>query len=300
MTAQEYLTELKRLLYPLSDDERKEAVAFYYESIADRIDEGLTEEEAVASMVAPTEAACAILSNRTETLPTTVSKTEAVAEKTSNLAQPSFWTRLKHGHLTPFEWVGVVFSSVIWLPLAISVAAIFFSLYLCIWALIACIWIIGTALVVAAPASIVLILLGVQIGNIPYALVNAGYGLVAFGGGMWILRGGLLTTKWFLRGHYKVACALKKTPYTPKTPTLATERSGAATFFMICLILIGAGFASVLAGYAFSGFNWQVFLTSINWDGTLYVGGTQIDDPKRFFFTYSLSSFPNAQPALIL
>lgn len=48
MTAQEYLTELKRLLYPLSDDERKEAVAFYYESIADRIDEGLTEEEAIA------------------------------------------------------------------------------------------------------------------------------------------------------------------------------------------------------------------------------------------------------------
>lgn len=48
MTAQEYLTELKRLLYPLSDDERKEAVAFYYESIADCIDEGLTEEEAVA------------------------------------------------------------------------------------------------------------------------------------------------------------------------------------------------------------------------------------------------------------
>ena len=48
MTAQEYLTELKRLLCPLSDDERKEAVAFYYESIADRIDEGLTEEEAVA------------------------------------------------------------------------------------------------------------------------------------------------------------------------------------------------------------------------------------------------------------
>lgn len=94
MTAQEYLTELKRLLYPLSDDERKEAVAFYYESIADRIDEGLTEEE-------------------------------AVAEKTPNLTQPSFWTHLKHGHLTPFEWVGVVFSSVIWLPLAISVAAIF-------------------------------------------------------------------------------------------------------------------------------------------------------------------------------
>lgn len=321
MTAQEYIVELTRLLYSLSEQEREEAVAFYRESIADRMDDGLAEEEAVASMVPPAEAACAILSNRAEAAAPVAAETDgAVAaeplEQPAELAQqPSFWARLKCGKLTPLEWVGVVLSSVIWLPLAAvafglvaAVAAIILALYLCAWALVACVWIVGAALVAASVSNVVFILWNLQMGDAASALVNTGYSLVAFGGGMWVLRGAMKLTKLFLRGHQVAARAIKRTSYASKAPAssapeasmpkapapeapaspaspasgtpvspaseaLAPEahvpeapapsalRPEVATFFMVCLILLGAGFVSVLAGYILSGFDWHVFLT---------------------------------------
>lgn len=321
MTAQEYIAELTRLLYSLSEQEREEAVAFYRESIADRMDDGLAEEEAVASMVPPAEAACAILSNRAEAAAPVAAETDgAVAEEPleqpAELAQqPSFWARLKCGKLTPLEWVGVVLSSVIWLPLAAvafglvaAVAAIILALYLCAWALVACVWIVGAALVAASVSNVVFILWNLQMGDAASALVNTGYSLVAFGGGMWVLRGAMKLTKLFLRGHQVAARAIKRTPYASKAPAssaseasmpkapvpeapaspaspasgtpvspaseaLAPEahvpeapapsalRPEVATFFMVCLILLGAGFVSVLAGYILAGFDWHVFLT---------------------------------------
>lgn len=334
MTAQEYIAELTRLLYSLSEQEREEAVAFYRESIADRMDDGLAEEEAVASMVPPAEAACAILSNRAEAAAPVAAETDgAVAaeplEQPAELAQqPSFWARLKCGKLTPLEWVGVVLSSVIWLPLAAvafglvaAVAAIILALYLCAWALVACVWIVGAALVAASVSNVVFILWNLQMGDAASALVNTGYSLVAFGGGMWVLRGAMKLTKLFLRGHTMAACAIKRTPcapeaaapdahvpsaseapapsaseasmpeahvteapaspaspasgtpvspasealapeaHVPEAPAPSALRPEVATFFMVCLILLGAGFVSVLAGYILAGFDWHVFLT---------------------------------------
>ena len=307
MTAEEYIAELTRLLYSVPEPEREEAVAFYRESIADRIDDGLSEEEAVASLVSPAEAACAILSNRAETEESAVSEVadasaeavEAASMEPVRPVQPaSFWTRLKHGQLTPWEWVGVVLGSIIWLPLlaaafgvAVGVVAVIFSLYLCLWVLIACVWITGAALVVAAPANVVFILWGAQLGNVSYVLVNAGYSLIAFGGGMWILRGALKLTKLFLRAHKKVACAITKAPYVPEVPTASVRRPGVTTFFTVCLILLGAGFASVLAGYVLSGFDWRIFITSFNRDGSIYIGGTLVEHPEQLLFGRPLFSW---------
>lgn len=289
MNAREYIAELTRLLHSLPDQEREEAVSFYRESIADRMDEGLTEEEAVDSMVQPAEAARVILSNRAEPLEPVPLMEEAVSDahgQAEEAAQrPSFWARLKRGQLTPWEWVGVILGSVIWLPmlalafgLAVTIGAVILVLYLCLWVLIACVWITGAALVVAAPANCLFILWGLQLGNVPSVLVNVGYSLVAFGGGAWILRGASALTKLFLRGHKSVACLISRTPRVPKTaasPVPPVPRPGMTAFFRICLILMGAGIACVLAGYLLSGFDWRVFLASINGDGRVTIGGTQ-------------------------
>ena len=50
MNIEEYKSHLTALLRSLPAEEREEAVSFYMESIADRIDEGMSEEEAVASL----------------------------------------------------------------------------------------------------------------------------------------------------------------------------------------------------------------------------------------------------------
>ena len=292
MTAEEYIAELTRLLYSLPEQEREEALAFYRESIADRMDDGFTEEEAVASLASPTEAACAILSNRAESAPEPQPGPVAEAATESAAARPSFWARLKRGQLTPLEWVGVILSSVIWLPLlaaAIGVAAgvfaVILSLYLCVWVLIGCVWITGGAMVLAAPLNCAFILWGLQLGNVPYALVNAGYSLVAFGSGAWILRGALKLTKPFVRGHRKAACAARKQPWPPEAASSPQQpRPEWSMFFTICLILLGVGLACVLAGYALSGFDWRVFLTSFNENGTILIGGTQVKLPDLIPF----------------
>lgn len=285
MTTDEYIAELTRLLYSLPNQEREEAVAFYRESIADRMDDGLSEEEAVASMGSPAEAACAILSNRAESAPVDDVSDEAPEPIPD---QPSFWQRLKHGQLTPFEWVGVVLGSVIWLPLlaaafgvAVGAAAVVLSLYLCVWVLIGCVWIIGGAMVIAAPANQLFVFWGLQVGNAPYALVNVGYSLFAFGVGVWVLRGALALTKLFLHAHEQVACAVRKQPLPPQ-PVKQAPRPGVAAFFNICLIIAGVGLVSVAAGYTLSGFDWRIFLTSVDVDGTLTIGGTSVSIPERF------------------
>lgn len=289
MNAREYIAELTRLLHSLPDQEREEAVSFYRESIADRMDEGLTEEEAVGSMAQPAEAARVILSNRAEPLEPVSLMEDAVPDAHDRVAEtvqkPSFWARLKRGQLTPGEWVGVILGSVIWLPLlavafglVVTIGVVILALYLCAWALIACVWIIGAALVVAAPANCLFILWGLQLGNVPSMLVNMGYSLVAFGGGAWILRGASALMKLFLRGHKSVACLISRTPRVPEaavSPVSPVPRPGMTAFFRICLILMGAGIACVLAGYLLSGFDWRVFLASIDMDGNVNIGGAR-------------------------
>lgn len=231
MNTEEYKAHLSALLRSLSQEEREEAVSFYMESIADRIDEGMSEEEAVASMVSPGQAAEAIIAEASEKKKTLASPEAHVsgdsesglsgdsadnesiyAEDHIDASIPSdrFFTRLKEHRLTPLEWVALIVTSPLWLTLliaaaacalglAIGIAAIMLALYICAWALIACLWIIGGAFVVSSPAALVFVIWGLQTGNAPFSLVNAGYSLVLFGVGMWILKGALAITRAFLR-----------------------------------------------------------------------------------------------------
>lgn len=227
MNSLEYKTQLEKLIECLPAGERDEAVSFYMEAIADRIDEGMTEEEAVAATVSPVEAAKAILSEKIielqdadschcedflvddlrdayNSLP---SPDASHGEQTQECQEtPGFCARLRERKLSALEWVAVVVTSPLWLSLAVAaialmlgVAVLVLALYLCVWILIACVWIVGAACVLAFPAGIILAIWGLQIESLPYVLVNAGYALFLFGAGMWILKGALVLTKAFWR-----------------------------------------------------------------------------------------------------
>ena len=57
MRKQEFLDRLERLLACLPADQVAESKAFYAEVIDDRMEDGMTEEEAVAAMGSPGDAA---------------------------------------------------------------------------------------------------------------------------------------------------------------------------------------------------------------------------------------------------
>ncbi|WP_282208844.1 DUF1700 domain-containing protein [Parvibacter caecicola] len=222
MNSREYKEQLSALVECLPEAEREEAVGFYLEAIADRMDEGATEEEAVALAPTPAEAAKAIISEKISEMKAQEGEGdgtshafnevvfEEVAEAYGNLTGEDgakhnprgFFGRLKSRRLSPLEWVAVVVSSPLWLSVLVAVAAVAlallivaFALLLVVWVLVGCVWIVGGAFVLSAPVAIVFAIWGLQIGSGPYSLVNLGYALFLFGGGMWVLRGALALTR---------------------------------------------------------------------------------------------------------
>ncbi len=295
MNIEEYESQLTALLQSLPEKEREEAVAFYLELIADRIDEGVSEEEAVGSVPSPGEAAQAIIVEH--------------AGKSDRHTSDGFFARLKRRDLKPLEWVALVVASPLWLTLllcafaiAVALAAVLFTLYLCVWVLIGCIWIVGAAFLLSMPLTLLFVIWGLQTGNAPYLLVNLGYSLIFFGGGAWVLKAALKVTRIFLtwqkgiagrfsRHHEPEENRTGENPQTSEgeneaTVEIATPKSTflRKRFFRICWILVLVGLACVLAGFMASGFDWRIFTNMHISHGTMSLAGVQVADPSQLLF----------------
>ena len=156
MTRDEFLGRLGELLACLPADQVRETQEFYAEAIADRMEDGMGEEEAVAAMGAPGEVAEATL----DELP-------AVPRATARTRRRS----------TALLWVLTIVGSPVWVPLLVAFAAVAVTVYVCIWALALCVWIVAVALGSAGIAELLFAACGITIGHFPYALASAGVGL---------------------------------------------------------------------------------------------------------------------------
>ena len=114
-------------------DKIAESKAFYAEAIADRMEDGATEEEAVAALGSPGVVAEAIL-DELPAVPRAVVKTR----------------RKSHALL----WVLAIVGSPVWLALALAFAIVVVAVYACIWALIACMWVLAVSLIVGCPTAV--------------------------------------------------------------------------------------------------------------------------------------------------
>ena len=125
MTRDEFLGRLGELLACLPAEQVEETKAFYAEAIADRMEDGMSEEEAVAAMGTPGEVAEATLDD----LP-------AVPRAIARTRQRS----------TALLWVLTIVGSPVWVPLLAAFAAVVVTVYICIWVLALCVWIVAAAL----------------------------------------------------------------------------------------------------------------------------------------------------------
>lgn len=110
MNKQEYLKALKAALGVADKKEAARTMEFYSELIDDALEDGISEEEAVAGLEAPAEVAERI-----------VSENGATERKRINMV---------------LFIAAVVLASPIWLPVAVSVFAVIFSVYISLWAVI--------------------------------------------------------------------------------------------------------------------------------------------------------------------
>ena len=116
MTKESLLMWLREAFSAYPPEEVEERIRFYEEMIDDRMEDGLTEEEAVASLG---------------------SLEEVIAKMAAEM--PPLKTK-KAMRLRWWEILLLVLGFPLWLPLLAAGFAVALSLYICIWAAILCLW----------------------------------------------------------------------------------------------------------------------------------------------------------------
>ena len=131
MNKQEFLAELRKGLSGLPQGDIEERLSFYSEMIDDRMEEGLSESEAVAAIGSVSEVVAQIL----EEIPLT----KLVKEK----VKPS-------RTLKAWEIVLLALGSPIWLSLLIAAFVVILAVYIVMWSVIVSIWAIEISLAACA------------------------------------------------------------------------------------------------------------------------------------------------------
>ena len=165
MTKQEFLSELERALGKLPHTEVEQALAFYDEAISDRMEDGLSEAEAVAGLGSIEEIAAQIAAE-TPPIPRAIARANT-GSRTLNIV------------------LLAVFSP-IWVPVALALAAAALAVYVAIWAVIAALWVVDAVLVLMPFAGLASLTALIGGGNpatgafvLGITLVVSGVGLLA-------------------------------------------------------------------------------------------------------------------------
>lgn len=180
MRKQEFLTRLRNGLSGLPHDDREERLTFYSEMIDDRMEEGLTEEDAVRE-----------IGNADEIIWHIMADTKPVKEK-----------RKSGRRLRAWEITLLVLGSPVWLCLLIAAFAVIVAVYVVMWSVIVALWAVFGALIGCALGTLVFGIGSVLKGDVPAglamiggALVCAGLAIFAFYGCRAATGGTLLITK---------------------------------------------------------------------------------------------------------
>lgn len=175
MNKSAYVDRLETLLECLPKDKRAEAVSFYEEAIDDRIEDGMSEEDAVAAMGSAEIVAETILAEL-PAVPRVVAKTK---RKSPVLL-----------------WVLAILGSPVWIPLAAAFLVVAVAVYLCIWIVAACIWLLAALLVLALPLGMFLAWCGIVAGLPAFAVAQAGVGMAVCGVGLLVFGLAFSSSRW--------------------------------------------------------------------------------------------------------
>lgn len=198
MTKNEFMNILRSReeLFGMTEEDIARSLSFYEELIDDRIEEGMSEEEAVADVGDPREIAAQILSE--------IPLSKLVKKK----MKPS-------RRLRAWEIVLLAAGSPIWFTLLIAAVVIVFALYAVLWSLVASVWAVGVALAGTFLLSIAaLVLLCIQ-GGVGTGLVFLGLGVFCAGLAVFLWFGAMAATKgaWWLSKKFLLlmkSCFVRK------------------------------------------------------------------------------------------
>lgn len=190
MTKKIFLDRLREGLYGLPQDDIEERVNFYSEMIDDRMEEGLTEEAAIAE-IGPVDAVISQIIAETP-LP------RLVREQIKSRPRMRAW-----------EVILLILGFPLWFPLLIAAFAVIFSVYAVIWSIILVLWAVEISCIAGAFAGVIVGFIQIFQGNlllglllISAAVLLSGLSILLFFGCIAAAKGALYLTK-------KVALGIK-------------------------------------------------------------------------------------------
>ena len=190
MSKQEFLTRLEESLAGLPREDVAERLAFYEEMINDRMEEGLSEQEAVA-------AAGPIEDIVTQTV-SEVPLTKIVRERVKTRSSGRGWVI-----------VLLILGFPVWFPLLVAAGAVVFSLYIVLWSLVLSLWAVEVSLWASALCCVGLGVVNLVRGNTPTGLAALGAALVCAGLSVFLFWGCMAATRGLLALTKKMALGMK-------------------------------------------------------------------------------------------
>ena len=190
MNKQEFLSKLREALSGLPKDDVEERLAFYGEMIDDRVEEGLSEEAAVAE-IGPIET---IVSQTISDIPIT----KLVKEKVRPNRQMRGW-----------EIALLILGFPLWFPLVVTALALIFTLYVVIWSVIISLWAVEASFIAAAFGGIAAGVLMICQGDMTEGLLMIAAGVVLAGLSVFMFFGCLAATKGAVGLTKKIALWIK-------------------------------------------------------------------------------------------
>ena len=190
MNKQEFLTGLKQELSGLPKEGIEERLAFYEEMIDDRIEEGVSEEEAVLAMGDIEEIVSRIIAD----IPFL-----KIAKK-----------RIKPDRkMQRWEIVLLILGSPIWLSLLIAAFAIVLSIYVSIWSIVISLWSVFASLIGGVLGGIGAGIVFMCTNKVYSGLIMIASGLVCVGLAILMFYGCVATTKGLAIATKKIAIWIK-------------------------------------------------------------------------------------------
>lgn len=162
MNKEEFISALRGKLYRLSEEDIKRSIDYYSEIIEDRIEDGLSEEEAVEAVGSVEEIAVQILS---ETPALEPAKAKIKPRRT----------------LKAWEIILLVLGSPVWVPLFIAALSIALAVYIVLWSLILVLYSVDISFAAGAIAGVFGAFGYIFAGSLAQGVLFFGTGLVCAG-----------------------------------------------------------------------------------------------------------------------
>ena len=179
MNKQEFLERLRIALNGLPSEEIEQRLSFFDEMLDDRIEEGMSEQEAVKSVGSIEK----IVIDIVDDIPLTKLAKERI----------KFKRRLKAWEITL-----IALGFPIWFSLLVALFAVVISLYAVLWCVIICLWAVFVSLVACALGGIFAGVLFAVKGNLPTGIAVFAASLVCAGISIFMLFASKAATKGLL------------------------------------------------------------------------------------------------------